>query len=102
MTQVRLYAALAVLGTVLPLAQFVPWLAAHGLDMRLFAEQLFANRIGGFFAMDVLVSAIVVIVLVRGEGRDVPGGWLAIPATLLVGVSCGLPLFLMLRARANI
>ncbi|MGC1616935.1 MAG: DUF2834 domain-containing protein, partial [Candidatus Acidiferrum sp.] len=63
-----LYLMLCVLGFALPYSQFIPWVIAHGLDMRLFVQQLFANRIGGFFGMDVLVSAVVLIGFVRSEG----------------------------------
>ena len=96
-----IYVLLAVAGTILPLSQFVPWVAVHGLDAGRFLADLFANRIGGFFGMDVIVSAVVVLVLVAREGRGIPGAWVAVPATLLVGVSCGLPLFLALRERAR-
>jgi hypothetical protein len=62
---------------------------------------LFATRIGAFFGLDVIVSAIVLFVFVFAEGRRdrVPHLWLPIIATLLVGVSLGLPLFLYLRPR---
>jgi Terpene cyclase DEP1 len=47
----------------------------------------------------VIVSAVVVLRFIRAEsGRlRINHAWLAIPATLLVGVSLGLPLFLYLR-----
>jgi Terpene cyclase DEP1 len=98
----HVYLALCVLGFALPYWQFVPWVAANGLNLRLFVEQLFANRIGGFFGMDVLVSAVVLVVLVRSERSLLTKGerWLPIVAVLLVGVSLALPLFLYLRERA--
>ena len=93
------YLALAILGILLPYWQFVPWLFEHGLDLSLFFRELFANRIGAFFAMDVLVSAIVLIIFVQVEGRrlGIRGLWIPLVGTLLVGVSFGLPLFLYLR-----
>ena len=95
----HVYLLLCVLGIVLPYWQFVPWLAAHGLDLSLFVHDLFANRVGGFFGMDVLVSAVVVCVFARKEGRrlGLRWTWLPVVAVLLVGVSLGLPLFLYLR-----
>ena len=106
MTERRLtvvYGALCVVGTVAPLVSFVPWFIDHGLDMRLFAAELFANRISAFFGLDVIVAAIVTVifVLVQGARDRVPWRWLAIAGTLLVGVSCGLPLFLALREGAR-
>ena len=55
------YLVCCVLGLVLPYSQFVPWLLEHGFNLGLFFRELFANRISAFFAMDVIVSAIVLI-----------------------------------------
>jgi hypothetical protein len=96
----HLYLLFAVLGLMLPYSQFVPWIAQHhALDMSIFLRDLFANRISAFFAMDVLVSAIVLISFVQSEGKrlGVRLLWLPIVAVCLVGVSLGLPLFLYLR-----
>jgi len=95
----HLYLVLCVLGLLLPYWQFVPWLQVHGFNLSLFVTSLFANRVGGFFGMDVLVSAIVLFVFVGVEGRrlGVPGLWLPVVAVFAVGVSLGLPLFLYLR-----
>jgi hypothetical protein len=95
------YLSLAVVGAVLPYSQFVPWLVDHGLNLRLLISELFSTRIGGFFGLDVLVSAAVLLGFIRRESalRDVPLRWLPVVATCLIGVSCGLPLFLFLRER---
>ncbi len=94
-----LYLVLCVAGTVLPYSQFVPFLREHGLDFRLFFEQLFSNRIGGFFGLDVIVSSVGLWALVVIEGRraGVKHLWAPIAASLAVGVSLGLPLFLYMR-----
>src|SRR3989442_15972968 len=94
-----LYLGLCVVGTVAPYAYFLPFLREHGLDLRLYYGQLFANRISGCFALDVIVSSIVLWVLVFVEGRraGVRHLWLPIAANLAVGVSLGLPLFLYMR-----
>jgi len=67
--------------------------------MPLFLQDLFANRISAFFGMDVLVSAVVVLIFIETEGRRLGRRllWLPIVAVFLVGVSLGLPLFLYLR-----
>lgn len=54
-----IYLMLCIAGTALPYWYFIPFLREHGLDVRLFIEQLFANHISGFFGMDVLVSSLV-------------------------------------------
>ena len=94
-----LYLGLCVVGTVLPYSQFIPFLREHGLDFRLFFEQLFSNWISGFFGMDVIVSSVVLWVLVFTEGRRVGVRrlWAPLAANLAVGVSLGLPLFLYMR-----
>lgn len=95
----HIYFALCVLGFALPYSQFVPWVAEHGFDLGLFVRDLFANRIGGFFGLDVVVSAIVLcfFVLTEGGRLGMRGLWLPLVATFIVGVSLGLPLFLYLR-----
>jgi hypothetical protein len=95
----HVYLLLCVLGFALPYSQFVPWVAANGLNLPLFFQQLFANRISAFFGMDVIVSAITLIVFSRVEGARVgiAGRWWVVLAVLTVGVSLGLPLFLYLR-----
>jgi hypothetical protein len=94
-----LYLVLCLAGIVLPYWQFVPWVVQHGLNLGLFARELFANRIGAFFGMDVAVSAVVLLVFTRIESArlGMRRRWLVIGAVLTVGVSLGLPLFLYLR-----
>ena len=93
-----IYLALCVLGAVLPYSAFVPWLIDHGPDVSLFVESLFANRISAFFGLDVIVSALVLWLFIGTEGKrkGVRHLWAPILASLTVGVSLGLPLFLYL------
>jgi Terpene cyclase DEP1 len=93
------YLVSCVLGLLLPYSQFVPWLFEHGLSLTLFFHELFANRISAFFAMDVIISAIVLIWFIQTEGKRLRVSllWLPTLGTLLVGVSFGFPLFLFLR-----
>jgi uncharacterized protein DUF2834 len=95
----NVYLVLCVVGTVLPYSQFVPFVREHGLDLRLFVDQLFATRISAFFALDVMVSAVVLwtFVFVEGPRSGVKRLWMPIAASLIVGVSLALPLFLYLR-----
>ena len=96
------YLALCVAGTLIPYTQFLPFVWEHGLDLRLFVEQLFSTRIGAFFGLDVIVSSLVLwmFVLVDGRRDGVRHLWAPIAANLAVGVSLGLPLFLYLREAA--
>jgi hypothetical protein len=95
------YLLLCTVGFAAPYAAFIAWLAEHGPNGRLFVQQLFANRISAFFALDVLVSAVVLLRFSALESRrlQLHSRWVILVATLLVGVSFGLPLFLYLRER---
>ena len=96
------YLCLCILGFAVPYAMFLPWVAEHGgIPMRLFMQQLFANRISAFFGLDVIISAVVLLRFAAAESARVriPNRWIVVVATLLVGVSLGLPLFLYLREK---
>ncbi len=94
-----LYLMLCVIGTILPYSFFIQFLREHGLNIRQFVAQLFANSISGFFGVDVIVSAICLWLFVHFDGRraGVRNLWAPVIASLAVGVSLGLPLFLYLR-----
>jgi Terpene cyclase DEP1 len=94
-----IYLVLCFAGVVLPYWQFVPWVMQHGMNLSLFVRELFANRIGAFFGIDVLASAVVLIVFMRVESArlTIRRRWLAVLAVLLVGVSLALPMFLYMR-----
>lgn len=96
-----LFLIAAILGTILPLSFFAPFMAAHGLNMPLFFKQLFENNVSAFFATDVIVSALTLWLFVFTEGRrrGMRHLWVYVLCTLLVGVSLGLPLFLFFRER---
>jgi Terpene cyclase DEP1 len=93
------YLGLCVVGTLLPLSQFLPFLRQHGLNAHEFVSQLFATPVSAFFGLDVIVSSIVLWAFVAIEGRraGMKHLWAPIAANLAVGVSLGLPLFLYMR-----
>jgi hypothetical protein len=95
----HLYLALAAVGTVLPYAEFLRFVAAEGLDLRVMVEQLFGSHASAFFTLDVIVTTVVLWVFVAVERRRhaLPHAWAPVAASLVVGVSLGLPLLLYLR-----
>jgi hypothetical protein len=95
------YLLCAIAGAIIPYSQFVPWLAEHGPDARGFVAELFSTRIGAFFGLDVIISAAALLAFILWEGRrqNMSMLWAPVAATCLVGVSCGLPLFLYMRER---
>lgn len=95
-----IYIILCLVGAALPLAQFVPWLSAHGLNIALLVQQATSSHIPAFAWADVLVAGVVVVVFILAEGRRLAMRRLWLPlSSLLVGPSLALPLFLLLRER---
>ena len=96
-----LYLGLCVLGAALPYSQFLIFIGEQGLNVPLFFEQLFANRVSSFFGLDVIICTFVVWVFVVTEGRKQRMNhlWVYIACAFLVGVSLALPLFLYARER---
>jgi len=94
-----LYLIAAILGTVLPLCFFVPFLMTHRFDMPLFFRQLFQSQVSSAFGIDVFVSSFVLWLFVFSEGRrhGMKNLWCYVLCNLLFGVSSGLPLFLYFR-----
>jgi hypothetical protein len=94
-----IYAILAVAGAIIPYSMMVPWVVQHGLDPKGFVLELFSTRVGAFFGLDVIISAIALLAFIAWEGRRarMTKLWLPVTFTLLIGVSCGLPLFLFMR-----
>lgn len=95
------YLILCILGTVLPLSQFVPFLIENGFDVKLFFEQLFANRISAAFGLDFIISSVVLWIFVFSEGSclKMKNLWVYIASYVLAGISLALPLFLLMRQR---
>ena len=95
----HLYLFLCLAGTILPYLFLVPFLREHGLDLRRVFAELFANKISSFFGMDVIVASLCLWIFVFFEGRRsrVKHLWAPVVASLTVGVSLGLPLFLYFR-----
>lgn len=95
-----IYILLCIAGAALPLAQFVPWLSTHGLDVPLLWEQATSSHIAAFAWADVLISGLVVAAFVFVEGNRLSMRRLWLPlACLAVGPSLALPAFLLLRER---
>jgi hypothetical protein len=93
------YLIATIIGALLPLSQFVPWVAAHGLALPFMLQLAFGNAIAAFAWLDVLISAAVLLVFIWTEGRrlSLKGLWLPTLGLCLVGVSFALPLFLWMR-----
>jgi Terpene cyclase DEP1 len=94
-----LYLVLCVVGTLIPLSFFVPFLTQHGTDFGLFMQQLWANDISRFFAADLVIASIASWCMMAREAqrRNIRYWWIAMACTFVVGLSLALPLFLFMR-----
>ncbi|GLP76620.1 hypothetical protein TUM20983_37300 [Mycobacterium antarcticum] len=98
-TREAAYLGLLIVGIVIPYTHFVPWLAARGVDVPRFVDDLFVNRISSFFGWDVLLSAVTLVVLALLD-RELPGRDRTIVAvSAFLGASVGLPMYRWLRER---
>lgn len=96
------YGILCVLGTVLPYSAFIPWLIVYGINPAMFFNEISSSQLSLFAWSDVLVSAVVLIgfIVYQGAKDSVRHLWAPLLATCTVGVSLGLPLFLLFREYA--
>ena len=95
------YLILAIVGAIWPMAVLWPWLMASGPDPRALIAAWTANAANAALFTDIALSATAFSLWVIAETR-VRRNWpalLAIPAAWLIGLSCGLPLYLFLRTR---
>ncbi len=92
--------AMALVGAILPLSQFLPWALEDAGHVWLFMDQALTTPAARTVAADIVWAALCfslygATVMVRTRAW-----WLVLPLILTwtVGLSCGLPLFLALRA----
>lgn len=97
------YLLLAIWGAVHPMALMLGWMGSTGQGLSAMVDAWMANGAVAGLAWDLVISAVALILWILAEVyvRRNYTSLLAIPATLLIGVSCGLPLYLFLRTRAS-
>ena len=95
------YLVLAILGFVVPYFFFLQISPENGFDLPALLQPLFSNNLLRGTAMDLLISVIAFWVYMFAEaGRlQMKNSWVYLLATLLVGLSFALPLFLYFRER---
>lgn len=95
------YLILAVAGAVWPMWHFLAYLGGEGGSLPGMINLWTANDAVMGLTLDLLISGTALIIWCIGETL-VRQNWIAlvvIPATILVGVSFGFPLYLFLRTR---
>ena len=102
MTPLRLsFLALAVWGAVHPMYWFLTYMNETGTGLGGLIDAWYVNASTTGLTWDLTIAAITLTVWIIAE-TTVRKNWLAliaIPATFGIGVSCGLPLYLFLRAK---
>ena len=95
------FLGLAIWGAVHPMAYFLSWFNEFGYALGPMIDAWYVNDATSGLVWDLTIAAIALTVWVVAEflsRRNWRGLW-AIPATFMIGVSCGLPLYLFLRLR---
>jgi len=97
----NIYLILAILGFVAPYYFFLQLSGENGFDIAQIVQQISASSILSGIAMDLLVSVLVFWVYMFAESNklQMKNPWIYLLATLLVGLSFSLPLFLYFRER---
>lgn len=101
MTRKNIYLLLAIIGFIAPYYFFVQVPPENLLDLPVLIQPLFASNFMKGVAMDLTVSVIVfwTYVFIESGKLQMKSPWLYLLATLLVGLSFALPLFLYFRER---
>ena len=97
----KFYLLLTVLGTLIPYGAFLPWLIENGFNLALMWSEIADNPLSAFAWLDVVLSAVALMgfIIVDGKKHAVKYRYCALLATVCVGVSSGLPMYLYLRAK---
>jgi len=96
-----IYLALAVWGAIHPMVWFVAHMRETGTGLRGLIDAWYVNAATTGLTWDLTIAATALTVWIVAETRA-RRNWealLAIPATFMIGVGCGLPLYLFLRTR---
>ena len=95
------YLALAIWGAIHPMVWFVAHMRDSGTGLAGLIDAWFVNAATTGLIWDLSIAAVTLIfwIIVETVMRRNWEALIAIPATVLIGLSCGLPLYLFLRAR---
>jgi uncharacterized protein DUF2834 len=96
-----IYLGFAVLGTLLPMMAYLPWMQETGAGPLALIAAWKANGATTGLYYDLLISAFALNTWIVAETYIRKDYWvlICIPVIYLIGVSAALPLFLFLRTR---
>ena len=95
-----IFLALAVWGAIHPMAYFLQWFGENGFDLMGMVDAWHVNAATSGLVWDLTIAAVALTVwiIVECARNRAYLGLIAIPATYCIGVSCGLPLYLLSSA----
>ena len=96
-----IFLALAICRAIHPMYYFVTFMVTEGGGLGGLIDAWYVNASTHGLVWDLTIAAITLTIWIIAEVA-VRRNWLAliaIPATFCIGVSCGLPLYLFLRAK---
>jgi hypothetical protein len=98
----RLLLALTVIGFVVPNVMLAIFIADHGLEVGTYFGDWFGTLPAAQISVDIGIAAVAFLAWTAWDGprSGVERWWVVIPATFLVGLCFGLPLYLLLREKA--
>ena len=98
----RVLLVLTVVGFIVPNFMVGLYLIEDGFDIGAYFSLWTASIPSTQLLLDLAIAALAFFVwaAVEGPRAGIRRWWLCIPATLLVGLCFGLPLFLLMRERA--
>jgi hypothetical protein len=98
----RILLVLTVVGFLVPNTMVAIFLIDHGLDLDAYFSHWWESLPAAQLAADLVIAFVAFALWSAWEGRRLRmrTWWVPIPASLLVGLCFGLPLFLLLRERA--
>lgn len=101
-TRERVLLVLAVIGFVVPNTMLIVFVAEHGFDAAGYLGDWTETLPAAQLAADLVIAFIAFVLWSVWEGRrlGMDAWWVAIPASLLVGLCFAVPLFLYMRERA--
>ena len=101
MTKKNIFLILAIIAFIVPYYFFLQIPSEGGLNLSLLLQPFFANGFMKGAAMDLTISVIVfwVFAFLEANRLNMKNAWVYVLATLLVGLSFALPLFLYFRER---
>jgi hypothetical protein len=101
MTQ-RVLLALTIVGFIVPNVLLGIYVADEGLDVAGYFSLWTDSTPSTQITLDLVIAAVAFLVWTTWDGphTGITRWWLVFPATLLVGLCFGLPLYLLMRERA--